>query len=451
MRALVMALLLLPGVAFACALPPSVITLLPTGYFGLGAALTVGLTAILGSVSRNPPVMQAHLIANRPVWLPASVTSYISFLCLAGLILIGFFGPRDPMHNLMTLVFWTGVWVALPLASMVFGNLWRAINPWMAPVQIARTLLGRTGTIGLARFQHWPAVIGFAGFAWFQTISLSPDDPAVLARLAVAYWLVIFVLAVAEGEDWLQQGEFLTVFFGYIAKIAPFWVERDAGRARFYIGAPGAQILAMPALSASGIAFVTLGLAALTFDGLSASFWWLALIGQNPLEFAGRSAVVWQNTAGLVSVWVLTAGLILGALGLSRRIAKRGFAAGPMMLSFLAIAAGYHAAHNLVTLLTTGQYTLAALNDPLFRGDSLLGMPFLYVSFGFLTDGSSITLIYCVQFAAILGAHLLAVMLALKFTAQDGAVRPIAHLPMTALMMAYTVLGLWLMSTVRGA
>lgn len=450
MRALAVAFALLPGAAFACALPPSVITLLPTGYYILGAALTVGLTAVLGSMWRNLPLMQAHLIADRAIRLPITITSYISFLCLIGLVLIGYLGPRDPMHNLMTLVFWTGVWVALPLASMVFGNLWRGINPWTAPVQIARTLLGRTGAIGLARFHHWPAVIGFAGFAWFQIISISPDDPAVLARLAAVYWLVIFALAVAEGDEWLQQGEFLTVFFGYIAKIAPFWMDHTENRARLYIGAPGAQILQMPPLSPSAIAFVTLALAALTFDGLSATFWWLGFIGQNPLEFGGRSAVLWANTAGLVSVWAATAGLIFGALWLSRRIAMRGLAAGPALLSFLAIAAGYHAAHNLVTLLTTGQYTLAALNDPLFRGDSLLGMPFLYVSFGFLTDGPSITLIYAAQFAAILGAHLLAVLLVLKLAAREGAVRASAHLPMTALMVAYTVLGLWLISTARG-
>jgi hypothetical protein len=451
MRVLVAAFALLPGAAFACALPPSVITLLPTGYYIFGAALTVGLTAILGSMTRNLPLMQAYLIADRAVRVPVSVTSYISLLCLIGLLLIGFLGPRDPMHNLMTLVFWTGVWVALPLASMIFGNLWRAINPWTAPVQIARTLLGRTGSIGLARYGHWPAVLGLAGFAWFQIISLSPDDPAVLAKLAAMYWLMIFALAVAEGDDWLQQGEFLTVFFAYIAKIAPLWAEHAENRARLYVGAPGAQVLRMPILSRSAIAFVTLALAALTFDGLSATFWWLGLIGQNPLEFAGRSAVIWPNTAGLVFVWAATAGLIFAALWLSRRVSGFGFSAGPVMLSFLAIAAGYHAAHNLVTLLTTGQYTLAALNDPLFRGDSLLGMPFLYVSFGFLTDGGSITLIYAAQFAAILGAHLLAIMLSLKLSAREGVVRAAAHLPMTTLMVAYTILGLWLMSTARGA
>jgi hypothetical protein len=75
----------------------------------------------------------------------------------------------------------------------------------------------------------------------------------------------------------------------------------------------------------------------------------------------------------------------------------------------------------------------------------------LYVSFGFLTDGPTITLIYAAQFAAILGAHLLAVLLVLKLTAREGVVRASAYLPMTGLMVAYTILGLWLMSTIRGA
>ena len=33
--------------------------------------------------------------------------------------------------------------------------------------------------------------------------------------------------------------------------------------------------------------FVSLALAALTFDGLAETFWWQALIGENPLEPTG--------------------------------------------------------------------------------------------------------------------------------------------------------------------
>lgn len=227
-----LAVLLTPGLAFASALPPSVILTPPTGHYITAAALTVALTALLGAAAHRLPVMAPRLIWERPAVLPVALTSYLSFLAFLALVFVGLFGERDPMHNLMTLVFWTGVWIVVPLASMLLGNHWRPINPWTGPVRIARTLLGRGGSIGLSRLGHWPAVLGYAGFVWFQMVSLYPDDPAVLAKIALGYWLVVFVLAVLEGDDWLARGEFLTVLFGFIAKVAPLWQETSGNRVR---------------------------------------------------------------------------------------------------------------------------------------------------------------------------------------------------------------------------
>ena len=119
-----------PGLAFACALPPSIILTLPTGHYITAAALTVGLTALLGAAMHRLPAMEARLVWERRVILPVTLTSYLSFLAFLGLIFVGLLGERDPMHNLMTLVFWTGVWIVVPLGSMLVGNLWRPINPW---------------------------------------------------------------------------------------------------------------------------------------------------------------------------------------------------------------------------------------------------------------------------------------------------------------------------------
>lgn len=441
----------LPAAALACALPPSVILTLPTGWYMLGAAATVGLTALMGARQHDLPDPAPRLLWSGRLPLPRILTCYLAFLGFLALLAVGWLGARDPMHNLMTLVFWTGVWIALPLASMLLGNLWAALNPWTAPVRITRALLGWQGRIGLSRLGHGPAVLGYAGFAWFQIVSLSPEDPFVLASVAAAYWLVIFLLAVAEGEDWLKQGEFLTVVMGWLARVAPLWVDGAGDRDRLMLGWPGAQITRMAPLSPSAIALLTLVLAALTFDGLAETFWWQGIIGQNPLEPVGRSAVIAPNTAGLALAWALTAATTLGAIRLGKTLRH-----GPVMLSFLAIAAGYHAAHNLVTLLTAGQYTLAALNDPLFRGDSLLGLSDFFVSFGFLTDPALMPLIYALQFAAILLAHLLAVYISLKLSAAGPIARPAAaqsaaHLPLTLLMVGYTSLGLWLLSTARSA
>jgi hypothetical protein len=236
-----------------------------------------------------------------------------------------------------------------------------------------------------------------------------------------------------------------------ISRVSPLWLSHHPGRdrpvAQLMLGWPGAQVVRLAPLSASAIAFVTLALAALTFDGLAETFWWQGLIGENPLEPTGRSAVMGANTAGLLAVWAITIAALAAVLALGRRIGGARFAPGPVMLSFLAIAAGYHAAHYLVMLLTAGQYTLAALNDPFFTGDSFLGLPPFFVSFGFLTDPRVMPLIYGAQFLAIVAAHLLAVFLSLKLVGQGA--RAQAHLPMTTLMVGYTVLGLWLLSTAR--
>jgi hypothetical protein len=291
-----------------------------------------------------------------------------------------------------------------------------------------------------------------------------------LAKAAAVYWAVIYVAAVLEGEDWLERGEFLTVYFRALSRIAPLWVEGGAVAHRrggqiahqrggqiahqrggqiahptVMAGWPGAQVLRMAPLPPSGVAFVTLALAVLTFDGLSSTFWWLALVGENPLEFTGRSAVQGANTLGLLATWSLTAGAILLAI----RLGGAAMKAGPVCLSFLAIAAGYHAAHHLTVLLTTGQYALFALNDPLFRGDALLGLPPFFVSFGFLADPGAVALVWAAQVAFILGAHVLAVLLALRLAGPAATAQ--AHLPLTVLMVGYTVLGLWLLSSPQGA
>ncbi len=206
--------LVTPGLAFACALPPSVILTLPTGHYITAAALTVALTALMGALVHRLPVMAPRLVWDRRKLIRDVFPHSLAFLAFLGLIFVGLFGERDPMHNLMTLVFWTGVWIVVPLGSMLFGNLWRPLNPWTGPVRIARTLLGRTR-------RHWagatwplPAVLGYAALSGSRWSRFNPtNDPAVLAQVALAYWLAIFVLAVLEGEDWLQQGEFLTVLF----------------------------------------------------------------------------------------------------------------------------------------------------------------------------------------------------------------------------------------------
>ncbi len=453
MRRLAVAACLLPGAAHAHAAERAIILTLPTGWYLAGAGVAVALTALLALLSGRLPSFAAKRVFDRPALVPRCAASWAGAALLWALVAVGMFGTRDPLGNLLPLTVWTVIWVGLTLASVLFGNLWRDIEPWTGPVRSLRRLIGWQGSFGLARLGHLPAVLGLLAFAWFEIVALSPADPFLLARAVTVYYLVILGLGLAEGDAWLKKGEFLTVYFGFISRIAPLWAEYSRGRVTVMGGLPGAQVMAMPPLSPTAIAFVTLVIASVSFDGLHATFWWLVRLGINPLEFPGRSAVQGANSAGLVAFWSLTAALILGAIraGLPKG-ARFGTLAGPLMLSFLPIAAGYHVAHYLVALLTNGQYALAALNDPRGTGAALLGLPEHWVSFGFLNERASVMAIWTVQFAVILAAHVLAVLLGFRLmegTALSQTVR--AHLPVTILMVAYTVFGLWLLSAPTGA
>ncbi|MDI3338446.1 hypothetical protein QKW60_18700 [Defluviimonas aestuarii] len=448
MRWLAACLALIPGAALAHASERMVILTLPTGWYMLGAGIAVALTALAGLMAGRLPGFRARVLFERRAILSRTTISWLAAFAFWSLIATGIWGTRDPLGNLLPLTVWTVLWVGLTLASILFGNLWRDIEPWTGPARTIRHLMARTGNVGLSHLCHWPAVAGYLGFAWFEIVSLSPADPLDLARVAAGYYLLILALAVLEGEDWLERGEFMTVYFAMVSRIAPFWAEHEETRVKTMAGLPGAQILRLPPLTPSAIAFVTLVLASVSFDGLTETFWWLARLGINPLEFPGRSAVLGVNSAALLAFWTVSAALILGAIraGLPHETFRQGV--GAVMLSFLPIAAGYHVAHYFIALLTNGQYAIAALNDPFGRGWQLLGLPDHWVSFGFLTTHSGVQMIWMAQFAVILGAHLLAVLLNLKLTERfpeaDG-VR--AHLPMTLLMIAYTVFGLWLLSS----
>lgn len=446
-------LLLLPEALHAHASERMVILTLPTGGFLVGAGIAVALTAVLGLRSGRIPSFPVRRVLDRPALVQRSVTSWTGAILLAALVSVGFLGTRDPLENLLPLGIWTVIWVGLTLACVLFGNLWRDIEPWTGPVRAIRRLIGRDGTVGLARLGHLPAIAGYLAFAWFEIVSLAPADPRVLARAVAGYYLLVLLLGVLEGEDWLPQGEFMTAYFGFIAKIAPLWAEYGAGRVTMLAGPPGAQVTAMAPLAPTSIAFVTLILASVSFDGLSETFWWLARLGINPLEFPGRSAVMWQNSAGLVGCWAVSTALVLGAIRLGQPpgTGLRSLA-GPLMLSFLPIAAGYHVAHYFVALLTNGQFAISALNDPFGSGASLLGLPDHWVSFGFLSVRTGVWAVWSVQFAVILAAHVLAVLLSLRLIGNIERAQTFrTHLPMTVLMVAYTVFGLWLLSAPTGA
>jgi len=123
---------------------------------------------------------------------------------------------------------------------------------------------------------------------------------------------------------------------------------------------------------------------------------------------------------------------------------------GSYVLSLLPIAIGFHFAHYLPSLLVDWRLAVRALADPFDKGWNLLGLSSIRQASPMSLDHSTVTIIYNIQTLAIVLAHVAAVVTAHRLALAATASRRdafIMQLPLTLLMIAYTVFGLWLLST----
>lgn len=399
------------------------VMLLPTGLYIAGGALAVAASFV---VMAFLPLARFSAVQPRVEERPAAWTSLAGLVLLALLLAAGWLGSRDPLRNPLPLTIWMLWWVGFTFLNAVLGDLWRYVNPWgWLHVRSERPVPGG----------HWPAVLLFLAFAWFELVYPAPQDPDVLGTVVAAYVGFTFLAVMMYGDGWLRCGEPFSVFFRMVGRLAPPWR-----------GLLGGEVLPM-----SAVAFVLLALATVSFDGLSRTFWWIGLIGENPLEHPGRSAVMLPNTVGLVATFAVFLLAYASAVWLGARLVRAPDAGyGYYVLSIVPIAFGYHFAHYFPTFLVDAQHALKALSDPLARGWNLLGARDFHVRASFLTHHASIHAIWYTQVAIIVAAHVAAVFVAhVLALRRHGAVRTalVSQLPMTVLMVGYTVLGLWLLST----
>lgn len=451
MRRLALALAalgLMTAPALAHAAGRGFVMLLPTGWVIAGGALAVLVSFV--AVSLLP---RLAMKAPAPI-MPLSPgvaqgVSLVSALILAGLIVMGFVGPRDPVENLLPLAIWTLWWVGIVMLHPLFGNLWEALNPFTGPAALLRGRFGRDEGAPPLRYpawvSYWPAVLIFFGFAWFQLVWPAPEDPAILATAVLVYFAVSFAGVLGFGtKDWLGKGDPFAVFLAQLGAGAPF--SRDGLRW------PGAGLLSLPALSTSGVIFVLLTLGTITFDGFANTFLWLSAIGINPLDYPGRTQVMGANTLGLLLVsGVLAVGFFIAVwtgwlwAGRPHSLARL---CGRLVYSLIPISIAYHFAHYLSDTLVKTQYLMLALNDPLQSGADLFGIGHAHVMTSFQNTASGAMAIYAVQTSALVIGHVIGVAVAHSMAVEEGLppgrVMKL-ELPLALCMVGYTGFGLWLL------
>jgi len=466
---IVILLVSIPGTVWPHAGERGFVMLLPTHLFMIGGTAVVALTFVIAlavpslwaidKVVRSWKIFKWH--GNFALLFP----SYLSLAFLIILIIAGHSGSTDPLANPLPMVTWSLLWIGLVFTHVLLGNVWVFINPWRAIDHLLGLLSpgARSESAPILKypmaFGYWPAVALLIAVVWFENFFPSPQDPGLLANVVTGYLvLTIIGMRLFGRKIWLEHVEILSVYFRMVSWLAPVkWTvdEFDGGPVRgcTAINYPCAQLITLKPLTVSATVFVLSALAAVSFDGFSHTFRWLGLVGANPMEYPGRTDLLPFNTAGLIGACIVLILAYGGAVALGytrdRQVKNETGLGAKLAISMVPIAFAYHVAHYLPAFLVEAQYAVRALSDPFNAGWDLFGTAHMHVKDSLRTYHLYIEITWYAQVAAIVIGHMAAILVAHIIAhgeVKAGSATAYRLIPLTVLMVAYTFLGLWLLS-----
>lgn len=385
----------------------------------------------------------------------------------------GWFGNQDTVKNLAPTFVWIIWWVGLAYVAALAGNLWPVINPWsimFAGFERLYRLFGARGRPGpwLAYpswLGAWPAIAFFGLFAWFELISDQARRPTALATVILVYSALTWLGMAAFGRKaWLAHGEAFSLAFGVFGRFAPLGIPiRDGqnGRPRhWYPRSYASALVVTRPCRLSMTVFVLLMLSTVTFDGFKETpLWgailrWVALAPElrpliRVLHDLGFDFHVVLESVALSLFPVLFLVVYLGFCRLVRWAAGSGRPvteiAGLFVLSLVPIAIAYHLAHYLSYVLVAGQFVIPLASDPFGVGWDLFGTAGYRIDIGII----GAKFVWYTAVIAIVVGHVFAIgvahFVALRvFEPARAALR--SQYPMLVLMVAYTVVSLWILS-----
>ncbi|MFN0282198.1 MAG: hypothetical protein ACKVZ6_09540 [Kineosporiaceae bacterium] len=428
---------------------------LPVAYVVVGGGLAVVVSFLaLGALWRTPRLRGD--LAGRPVppaveafcdgGRPRAVLQALTLALVVLVVVVAFAGSPEIPANVAPWALFVTFWVGLVPASLLLGPVWGVVNPLRAVHRALRRLTGRLRGRALPaprheglvdRWGYWPAAVSLTAFAWFELAAPERSDPRRVGVFVVGYAVVHLAAATFCGERWFTRGDGFEVYSRLLGRLAPIGRRRDG---RLVRRSPLDGAVSQP--PRPGLAAVVVVLVGSTaFDGLGRTLWW-----QNGFGLDGDTATL-PSTLGLAATVGLV-GLLYGAGSwLSGRLGGNGDAAGGYAHTLLPIAAGYAIAHYFSLLAFDGQTTWILLSDPFAGGANLLGLTGRGVDYTVVSART----IALVQVAAIVGGHVLGVVLAhdraVALAAEaPGRGHPVrSQVPLLVIMVTLTTGGLGLL------
>jgi hypothetical protein len=386
-----------------------------------------------------------------PVRIALQVLSVAAFALVWASAL---FGDTDPFQNLAPTWVYVIFWLGVPALSVVLGNVWRALSPWRALAdgfvwawelggQEARPLAAYPARLG-----RWPAAVMLFAFASLELAYADPASPRALAfAIALYTYIALFGMAAFGRETWERSGEAFAVLFGLFARIAPLHVVEGRIRLRWpFTGLAGAERIP------GSLAFVAVMLGSVLFDGYSRTTTWQDLAARVEEPYIIDRPGVGELLVTLLNLGGLLGGVLLVALAYEAACAVARWTVnaprslvGDFVRSLVPIAFVYVVAHYFSLFVVQGQFAIPLLSDPLGRGWDLFGTAGVVPDLTVLAPNTT----WYLQVGALIAGHVAALAVAHDravtiFPERRAALR--SQYAMLALMVLYTVGGLWVLS-----
>lgn len=434
-------------------------------YYGGALVLLVSFLALwalwtrprleeLGQGRPLPDGLQRVLLS-RPLRVLLGAAGFALFVLVAAAALVGEPSPTDNVApTFVYVIFWLGLVVVV----LLLGNVWPALNPWRAAADAVAwiwTRSGRSWEAPLAyprRLGRWPAAALLLAFAALELCYTEPAHPRALALGIYLYSAVAWLGMLAFGRRaWLANGETFSLYFGFISRLAPLALLRRGQRREVVLRPPLVGVSIRDPRPGT-LAFVAVMLGSVAFDGFSRTSWWQDQRYELASPYAISSPWLFDavstlfNLGGLLGVCAAVALAYLLAVTAARAFThEERPLAGQFVASLVPIALAYVIAHYFSLIVLQGQSIVPLASDPFGWGWDLFGTADFRSNLGLLRPN----LVWYVQVAALLGGHVLGLVLA-----HDRAVSlfrsprlaAATQYPMLVLMVLYTVGGLWLLS-----